>query len=171
MLVQCWPNIKSALCQCTMFAWLRWWWIQPANTRQRPKVGQMLVHRLRRWPNIGPLLDQCLVFAIHATFLSISVRKVESDYTFLAFSDPAIRFRTICGSSLDILPPTNRRMAQPVTGRDWPITAVIQLLLDLGGRVPYLDPICCVRRGEWRTENYFQLSSTELNDMIPVMIR
>ena len=30
-------------------------------------VGPMLVHRLRRWPNIGPTLAQCNVFAgIHA---------------------------------------------------------------------------------------------------------
>ena len=35
----------------------------PANTKQRPNVGPMLGHRLRRWPNIGPALGRYLVFA------------------------------------------------------------------------------------------------------------
>ena len=34
-----------------------------------------------------------------------------------------------------ILPPTNRRVVQPVTWPDWPITVVIQLLFKLGGRI------------------------------------
>ena len=35
----------------------------PANTRHQPNAGPMLVHRLRRWPDIGPALGRCLVFA------------------------------------------------------------------------------------------------------------
>ena len=35
----------------------------PANTRHWANVGLMLVHRLRRLPNIKQLLTQCLVFA------------------------------------------------------------------------------------------------------------
>ena len=33
------------------------------DTRHRPNVEPMLVHRLRRWPIIGPALVQSLVFA------------------------------------------------------------------------------------------------------------
>ena len=35
----------------------------PANTIHRAIAGSMLVHRLRRWPNIEPTMTQCLVFA------------------------------------------------------------------------------------------------------------
>ena len=35
----------------------------PANTRHWAIVGSMLVHRLRRWPNIEPTMAKCLVFA------------------------------------------------------------------------------------------------------------
>ena len=35
----------------------------PASTTHGSNVGPMLAHRLRRWPNIGPTLDRCVVFA------------------------------------------------------------------------------------------------------------
>ena len=35
----------------------------PANTRHLSNAGPVLVHRLRRWPNIGPPLGGRLVFA------------------------------------------------------------------------------------------------------------
>ena len=35
----------------------------PANTRHSPNAGTMLVHRLRRWPNIVPALGERLVIA------------------------------------------------------------------------------------------------------------
>ena len=35
----------------------------PANRRHRPDVGTMFGQRRRQWPNIGPTLAQCLVFA------------------------------------------------------------------------------------------------------------
>ena len=34
-----------------------------ANTRYLAITGSMLVHRLRRWPNIEPEMAQCLVFS------------------------------------------------------------------------------------------------------------
>ena len=34
----------------------------PENTSHSAIVGSMLVHRLRRWPNIEPTMVQCLVF-------------------------------------------------------------------------------------------------------------
>ena len=37
--------------------------LSPANTTQRPNVGPMLAHRLRRRPNIGPALGRSVVFA------------------------------------------------------------------------------------------------------------
>ena len=45
------------------------------------------------------------------------------------------------GSKSCILPPTNRGVVQPVTWRDQPITAVIQLLFKLGGRIPDLGQV------------------------------
>ena len=41
----------------------------PANTRHWNNVCFMLVHRLRRWPNIKPTLFQCPVFAGYATLM------------------------------------------------------------------------------------------------------
>ena len=35
----------------------------PANTRHSPNVGSMAGHRLRRWPNMEPTVDERLVFA------------------------------------------------------------------------------------------------------------
>ena len=35
----------------------------PRSTTHRSNVGPMLAHRLRRWPNIVPTLDRCVVFA------------------------------------------------------------------------------------------------------------
>ena len=35
----------------------------PANTRRSPDAGLMLAHRLQRWPNIGEVSSQNLVFA------------------------------------------------------------------------------------------------------------
>ena len=37
--------------------------VLPANTRHSPNVISMLAHRLRRWPNMGITLRECLVFA------------------------------------------------------------------------------------------------------------
>ena len=34
-----------------------------SKTRRSPNVGSMLVHRLRRWPNIVPTLGESLMFA------------------------------------------------------------------------------------------------------------
>ena len=34
-----------------------------ANTKHSPEFGTMLGQRLRRWPNIVPVLGECLVFA------------------------------------------------------------------------------------------------------------
>ena len=34
-----------------------------ANTRNWPNIGSMLVQRLRRWPNIEPILGEFRVFA------------------------------------------------------------------------------------------------------------
>ena len=36
--------------------------VVPANTTHWTKVGLMLSHRLRRWPNIKPTLVQCVLF-------------------------------------------------------------------------------------------------------------
>ena len=47
----------------------------PANTRCSSNAGLMLVHRLRRWPNIKPALDKRIVFAGLAP-LSASDRRV-----------------------------------------------------------------------------------------------
>ena len=45
------------------------------NTGSRPKAGIILVHRLRRWPNIIPAMDQRPVCAGHgALFLSGQTR-------------------------------------------------------------------------------------------------
>ena len=38
---------------------------QPARTRHLTNVSLMLVHRLRRWPNIKPALVKRLVFAVY----------------------------------------------------------------------------------------------------------
>ena len=35
----------------------------PKNTRHLAIVGSMMVHRLRRWPNIEPTIVEYLVFA------------------------------------------------------------------------------------------------------------
>ena len=35
----------------------------PANTRRSPDAGLMLVHRLRRWPNIKPASGERFVIA------------------------------------------------------------------------------------------------------------
>ena len=35
----------------------------PANATHRSNVGPMLDQRRRRWANIGPILDRCVVFA------------------------------------------------------------------------------------------------------------
>ena len=35
----------------------------PANTRRLPNAGLMLAHRLRRWANISPALDERVVLA------------------------------------------------------------------------------------------------------------
>ena len=35
----------------------------PENTTRASSAGLMLGHRRRRWPNINPALDQCIVFA------------------------------------------------------------------------------------------------------------
>ena len=35
----------------------------PENTRYRTNAEPMLVHRLRRWPNIRTTMSRCLVFA------------------------------------------------------------------------------------------------------------
>ena len=37
---------------------------QPTRTRRLTNVGLMLVHRLRRWPNIKPALVKRLVSAV-----------------------------------------------------------------------------------------------------------
>ena len=34
-----------------------------ANTKHPPRVGSMLVHRLRRWANLEPIFDKCYEFA------------------------------------------------------------------------------------------------------------
>ena len=39
--------------------------IQPTRTRRLTNVGLMLVHRLRRWPNIKPALVKRLVSAVY----------------------------------------------------------------------------------------------------------
>ena len=52
-LVQHPPNIETTPRVCGV----------PANTRHWDSVGLLLVHRLRRWPNIKPTLSQCLVLA------------------------------------------------------------------------------------------------------------
>ena len=36
--------------------------VYPGNKGRSSNVGSMLVHRLRRWPNIKPTLFKCLVF-------------------------------------------------------------------------------------------------------------
>ena len=36
--------------------------LQPADNRQGSNVGSMLAHRLRRWSNIDPALDQSVMF-------------------------------------------------------------------------------------------------------------
>ena len=35
----------------------------PANTRHSPDVDSTLCHRLRRWHNVEPTSDRCIVFA------------------------------------------------------------------------------------------------------------
>ena len=53
------PHVGPMVDRCVVFASSA----LPANTRHRAIVGSMLVHRLRRWPNIKPTMAQCLVFA------------------------------------------------------------------------------------------------------------
>ena len=54
-------------------------------------------------------------------------------------------------SKFCILPPTNRRVVEPVTWRDRPITAVIHLLFKLGGRIrAFFDS----EKGKIRTPDY-----------------
>ena len=43
------------------------------NTRHPTNAGLMLVHRLRRWPNINPTLVGCLVFADLRHLFAISL--------------------------------------------------------------------------------------------------
>ena len=45
---------------CLTLYWSNWC---PENTRHWPTAGLMLVHRLRRCPNIEPILGQRLRFA------------------------------------------------------------------------------------------------------------
>ena len=47
--------------------------LNPANTRHSPNVVSMLAHRLRRWPNIGTALGECLVFAGNNTQKVVSL--------------------------------------------------------------------------------------------------
>ena len=42
----------------------------PANTMLSANVGVMLGHRLRRWPNINPLLAEYVVFATVAVYVT-----------------------------------------------------------------------------------------------------
>ena len=53
---------------CLLFKWVvtAFWLCRvvcPTNTRHWKNVVPMLVHRLRRWPNLGPTFCQCLLFA------------------------------------------------------------------------------------------------------------
>ena len=36
----------------------------PANTKHRPNVETMFGHRLRRWPNIGPMSRVCWIITL-----------------------------------------------------------------------------------------------------------
>ena len=56
----CWPTLKSTILK------------HPANTRHPPDVRPMMVHRLRRWPNISPTLGGCLLFAREGPFFQVS---------------------------------------------------------------------------------------------------
>ena len=47
----CWYNTKYGLC------------LFPANATHISNVGLMLAQRRRRWPNIEPILGECLVLA------------------------------------------------------------------------------------------------------------
>ena len=47
----------------------------PLHMRRSLGVGLVLVHRLRRWPDIGPTLGGCLVFARSAS--TANVHQVE----------------------------------------------------------------------------------------------
>ena len=75
----CLGTIHSALCTCTR-AWYQSQHLLPLAgdvidqsprlvclsediLGLEPKVGSMLTHRLRRWPNIEPTLGERLVFA------------------------------------------------------------------------------------------------------------
>ena len=44
--------------------------LPPANTIHCTNVGSMLVHRLRRWPNIEPTLVQCILLNQHRYIVS-----------------------------------------------------------------------------------------------------
>ena len=55
-----------------------------------------------------------------------------------AILDFAIWLPELSEQVYSILHPTNRRLVQPVTWRNQPITAVVQLVFELLGRIPYL---------------------------------
>ena len=76
----CWPNVAFLFDLCLWPLSSHWvntsclWWDDklallrqvhtvPANRRHWTIVGSMLVHRLRRWPNIDRAMVQCLLFA------------------------------------------------------------------------------------------------------------
>ena len=50
-----------------------------------------------------------------------------------------------------ILLPTNRKVVHLITSRDWPITAVIQFLFILGGRIRELGQCFSYIIGYWRS--------------------
>ena len=60
----------------------------PANTKYWPNAGLMLVHRLRRWPNIKPPLGECPVFGgvLPAT-------PVDTEHLYNIYTTSAIRLR------------------------------------------------------------------------------
>ena len=67
-LVKCcrrWSSIITTLCQHSPHLCIL------NNTMYLPNAGSMLVHRLRRWPNIEPALGRRLVFAVYTPWLNV----------------------------------------------------------------------------------------------------
>ena len=89
-------------------------------------------------------MQQGVIFFIflgihHHEFAVVSILGHRLGYPHLprVFTCLPDEFTMFCTKS-SFLHPTNDRISQLITCRDWPITAVIQLLFNFAGRMPYL---------------------------------
>ena len=72
----------------------------PTNTRYQTNVCSMLVHHLRRWPNITPTQGECLVFAGQVVSGDDSVTETQSGVndlsTWLSYCGQSVRPHSDC---------------------------------------------------------------------------